>query len=263
MPIYINTSKDNVRRKYVYSGICAFPTIHQDRIIFVSEDDLWFVSSEGGRAERLTAGVGEVSHPHFSPDGELLAFVGREEGPSEVYVMPSPGGVAQRLTFQSASCRVAGWLPTGEAILYASNAGQAHYDHNAIYVISPRGGQPSPVPVGKANAISYGPQGGVVLGRNTHEPARWKRYRGGTTGHLWIDPTGSGIFQRLLQLNGNIANPCWVGERIYFLSDHEGVGNVYSCTSYGEDICRHTDHNDFYARNLSSDGQRLVLSCGR
>ncbi len=186
-------------------GYVRFPTIYQDRIIFVSEDDLWLVSSEGGRAERLTAGVGEVSYPHFSPDGELLAFVGREEGPSEVYVMPSPGGVAQRLTFQSSSCRVAGWDPTGDAILYASNAGQALSGHNAIFAISHQGGQPSQIPVGIANAISYGPEGGVVIGRNTHEPARWKRYRGGTAGHLWCDPTGSGTFQRLLQLNGNIA----------------------------------------------------------
>jgi len=107
-------------------GYVRFPTIHQDRVIFVSEDDLWLVSSEGGRAERLTAGVGEVSYPHFSPDGALLAFVGREEGPSEVYMMPSLGGVAQRLTFQSASCRVAGWTPAGDAILYASNTDQAH-----------------------------------------------------------------------------------------------------------------------------------------
>jgi len=243
-------------------GYVRFPSIHQDRIIFVSEDDLWLVTSEGGRAERLTAGVGEVTYPHFSPDGELLAFVGREEGPSEVYVMPSTGGIAQRLTFLSASCRIAGWSPTGDTILYASNAGQAHSDQNAIYAISPQGGQSRQLPVGMANAISYGPQGGVVLGRNTQEPARWKRYRGGTTGHLWCDPTGSGIFQRLLQLNGNIANPCWVSERIYFLSDHEGVGNVYSCTPNGEDLRRHTDHNEFYARNLSSDGQRLVYHAG-
>src|SRR5215472_1419773 len=243
-------------------GYVRFPTIHQDRIIFVSEDDLWLVSDEGGRAERLTAGVGEVSYPHFSPDGQLLAFVSREEGPSEVYVMPASGGVAQRLTFQSASCRVAGWTPAGDAILFASNAGQAHYEHNAIYAISPQGGEPRQVPVGMAITISYGPHGGVVIGRNTNEPARWKRYRGGTVGQLWCDVTGNGIFQRLLQLDGNITNPCWVGERIYFISDHEGVGNVYSCTPPGEDIRRHTDLNDFYARNLSTDGQRLVYHAG-
>ncbi|HWZ19632.1 MAG TPA: S41 family peptidase, partial [Ktedonobacteraceae bacterium] len=235
---------------------------HQDRIIFVAEDDLWFVTSEGGRAERLTAGVGEVSYPYFSPDGELLAFVGREEGPSEVYIMPSLGGTAQRLTFHSSSCRVAGWDLSGEAILYASNAGQALSGHNVIYAINPQGGQSRQIPVGIANAISYGPEGGVVIGRISREPAHWKRYRGGTAGHLWCDPTGSGTFQRLLQLNGNIASPCWVGERIYFLSDHEGVANIYSCTPSGDDIRRHTDHHDFYARNLSSDDRRLVYHAG-
>lgn len=70
-------------------GYVRFPTIHQDQIVFVSEDDLWLIPSEGGRAERLTAGTSEVSYPQFSPDGEQLAFVGREEGPSEVYVMPA------------------------------------------------------------------------------------------------------------------------------------------------------------------------------
>jgi tricorn protease len=244
-------------------GYVRFPNIHQDQIVFVSEDDLWLVSSEGGRAERLTAGVGEVSSPHFSPGGELLAFVGREEGPSEVYVMPALGGTAQRLTFQSAtSCRVLGWSPDGKTIVYASNAGQINRRYEVIFAISPNGGMPHQVPVGMANAISYGPQGGVVLGRNIGEPARWKRYRGGTAGQLWCDPGDTGNFQRLLKLNGNLANPCWVGERIYFISDHEGVGNVYSCTPLGEDIRRHSDHNDFYARNLSSDGQRMVYHCG-
>src|SRR5689334_8710654 len=105
-------------------GYVRYPTIHQDQIVFVSEDDLWIISSEGGRAERLSAGVAEVSYPRFSPDGAMLAFVGREEGPSEVYVMPTPGGLAQRLTFQDASCRISGWSPGDDEVLYASNAGQ-------------------------------------------------------------------------------------------------------------------------------------------
>src|SRR5712692_4381646 len=158
-------------------GYVRFPTIHQDHIVFVSEDDLWLLPSEGGRAERLTAGVSEVSHPHFSPDGELLAFVGQEEGPSEVYIMPALGGPAQRLTFQASSCRVVGWSPAGDAVLYVSNAGQPSRRFDVIYSVSIKGGQPSQVPVGIANAISYGPQGGIVLGRNIREPAHWKRYR--------------------------------------------------------------------------------------
>ena len=243
-------------------GYIRFPTIFQDRIVFVAEDDLWLVSSEGGRAERLTASVGEVSRPRFSPDGELLAFAGKEEGPQEVYVMPASGGVAQRLTFLAANTSIAGWSSDGEHILFASGAGQALWGQEFIYAISPQGGQPEKVPVGNANAIAYGPRRGVVIGRNIDEPARWKRYRGGTAGHLWCDANGDGNFERLLKLDGNIASPCWVGERIYFISDHEGIGNIYSCTPRGEDVRRHTDHQDFYARNLSSDSTRMVYHAG-
>ncbi len=245
-------------------GYVRYPTIHEDRIVFVSEDDLWLVSGEGGRAERLTAGVAEVSYPRFSPDGTLLAFVGREEGPSEIYVMPALGGIAQRLTYQAASCHVSGWSPIGDEILYASNAGQFAARFEVIYAISSQGGEPRQLPYGLANAISYGPGGSVVLGRNINvrDFAHQKRYRGGRVGHLWCDVSGDGTFRRLLQLDGNIADPCWVGDRIYFLSDHEGVGNVYSCAPFGEDVRRHTNHQDFYARHMSSDGQRLVYHAG-
>ena len=241
-------------------GYVRFPNIYRDHIIFVAEDDLWLVSSEGGRAERLTAGVGEVRYPRFSPDGEQLAFVGREEGPSEVYVMPALGGPAQRLTFQAGNCRVLGWTPSGEEILYATNSTQFVSRFDVIYAVKPTGGMPRLLPYGMANALSYGPDGGVVIGRNINvrEFSHWKRYRGGTTGHLWCDVNGDGNFQRLLQLQGNIADPCWVGGRIYFLSDHDGIGNLYSCTPQGQDLRQHTFHTEFYARHLSTDGQRFV-----
>jgi len=208
-------------------GYVRFPTLYQSSIVLVSEDDLWLVSSSGGRAERLTAGVGRASYPRLSPDGQCLAFVGREEGPGEIYMMPALGGPAQRLTFQGdSSCRVLGWSPQGDAILYTSSAGQFDTDYKVIYAISLKGGLPRQLPFGIANAISYGPCGGIVLGRNIEEPAYWKRYRGGRVGHLWCDNDGSGTFQRLLDLAGNLADPCWVGDRIYFISDHEGVGSI-------------------------------------
>ncbi|GAA4088198.1 S41 family peptidase [Nonomuraea soli] len=237
-----------------------FPAILGDVVVFTAEDDLWMVSATGGRAFRLTAGVAEAAYPRFSPRGDQIAFVGREEGPEEVYVMPAEGGAARRVTFHGARCTVTGWDPAG-AVLYASDQCQPFEGRKWLHRVVP-GGHPERLPYGPANSIAHGPSDMIVLGRNTADPARWKRYRGGTVGDLWIDTRGEGTFRRLISLPGNLAAPCWAGERVCFLSDHEGVGNVYSCTPDGDDLRRHTHHTDFYARNLSSDGRRLVYHAG-
>jgi tricorn protease len=236
--------------------------VHGDSVVFVCEDDLWTVPAAGGQAWRLTAGVAEASTPRFSPDGSQLAFVGSEEGPAEVYTMPATGGAARRITFQAAgSCVVTGWDRNGD-IVYSSDAGLGQARRGWLHTVSPHGGLPRRLELGPAKTISYGPSGGSVLGRRiSREPAAWKRYRGGTSGDLWVDPTGTGEYARLIDVAGNLANPCWVGERIYFQSDHEGVGNIYSCTPDGGDLRRHTDHEVYYARNLASDGRSLVYHC--
>lgn len=243
-------------------GYLRLPTVHGDAVVFVCEDDLWTVPASGGQAWRLTAGVAEASTPRFSPDGSRIAFVGSEEGPAEVYVMPATGGEARRLTFQAAGvCTVTTWDSSG-AIVYSSDAGLGQARRGWLHRVSPEGGLPERLELGPAKSISYGPGGGAVIGRRiSREPALWKRYRGGTSGDLWVDQTGGGEYRQLIELSGNLANPCWVGHRVYFLSDHEGIGNVYSCTPDGGDLRRHTDHEQYYARNLSTDGATLAYHC--
>jgi tricorn protease len=52
------------------------PALSRDLIAFGYAGDLWTVSRNGGRATRLTNGVGLESTPIFSPDGNTLAFTG-------------------------------------------------------------------------------------------------------------------------------------------------------------------------------------------
>ncbi len=244
-------------------GYYRHPTISQDAIVFVCEDDLWTVPVDGGIARRLTSNLGEVSYPLLSPDGTQLAFIGREEGHAEVYLMPAAGGPARRLTYLGASdTQTAAWTADG-SILFSSNAGHWYLRFLQLYRVGADGSAPERLPYGLANDISFGPGGAIVLGRTSAEPARWKRYRGGTKGQIWIDPGGAGEFRSLIELPGNLAHPLWIGSRIYFITDHEGIGNLYSCLPDGSDLQRHTDHDDFYARNPSTDGKanRLPRRC--
>jgi len=196
-------------------GYYRFPTIAGDQIAFASEDDLWTVSAEGGVARRLTSGLGQAAHPALSPDGRWLAFSGRDEGTPEVYVMTAQGGEATRLTFLGGETTVVGWTPDGR-VTFASNHAQPFGRLFSLYAVPTDGGRPERLPTGPAVSISYGEDGGVVIGRNQLDLARWKRYRGGTAGDLWV----------------------------------------------GDDLKRHTDHDDFYVRNPSSDGRRIVYHAG-
>src|SRR4030042_3220058 len=188
------------------AGYYRFPTIHQDLVVFTCEDDLWSVPANGGVARRLTSGLGGASRPSLSPDGAHIAFVGREEGHSEIYLMSAFGGPARRMTFSGSSlCLTAGWTQDGK-ILYANNAGHWYLRFTTLYRMD-LDGNVDPLNLGLARSISSCPQGGIVIGRHTDDLARWKRYRGGTAGQLWIDENGSGNFQPLLPGLSNLTSP--------------------------------------------------------
>jgi tricorn protease len=245
------------------AGYYRCPTIHGDTVVFVCEDDLWSVGLQGGVARRLTAGRGECSTPRLSPDGSLLAFAGRDEWHPEVYVMPAGGGTAQRLTFLGAEvCTVSGWSPDGQEILFASDSGAAFLRHTEAFAVHRDGGAPRSLALGHVASIAVAPHNRIAIGRNNIDAARWKRYRGGTAGDLWIDADGTGTFRRLISVPGNPSWPMFVGDRVYFVSDHEGVGNLYSCAVDGAGLKRHTNHEEYFVRFPSTDGRRIAYTAG-
>ena len=108
-------------------GYYRFPTIHEDHLVFVCEDDLWSYHLNEKKLSRLTANYGAVATPKISPDGKHIAFVGSEDGDSEVYVMPALGGPAKRLTYLGSMLKIAGWKNNSEILIVKIHS-QNHQD---------------------------------------------------------------------------------------------------------------------------------------
>lgn len=245
-------------------GYPRFPTIHSNNVVFVAEDDLWSVPADGGTARRITSGKAAATSPALSPDGSQIAFIGHEDGPPDLYLVPAEGGEPRRLTHLASPIGWVGWEADGNHILFSGSGNAFHSRNLRLWRIPVEGGLPEQLPYGYANSIGRDDSGVTVIARNhaSRSAAYQKRYRGGTAGHLWIDVDGSGEFTRMTAPKGYVEDPHLLGGRVYFLSDHEGVGNVYSYRPDGGDLRRHTDHDDFYARGLSGDERRLVYFAG-
>ncbi|MFI6508277.1 S41 family peptidase [Streptosporangium sp. NPDC050855] len=255
-----------------------FPHLSRDTLTFVADDDVWTAPVEGGRAWRFSSDRAPVSHPYLSPGGDRIAWTGVRDGAPEVYLADLGSGASERLTYWGdARTRTRGWTADG-GILAISATGGAFASHVWAHRLDERG-VAERLPYGPVNDLSIardagGPGAGddtegdgagsaaatvaLLTGGLSRDPAVWKRYRGGTAGRLWVR-RGEGDFTRILTgLNGHLASPMLVGGRLVFLSDHEGVGNLYSCEPDGRGLRRHTDHETFYVRHPATDGTRIV-----
>jgi tricorn protease len=205
------------------------PTVSRTQVCFVYGGDLWIVSREGGEARRLTAGAGNETDPHFSPDGTQIAFTGEYDGNVDVYVVPAAGGVPRRLTYHPNADTVAGWTPDGNRVLFASSRASANSAR--LYTIPATGGAEvmTELPLPRAETASYSPDGSHVayVPNQQWQPA-WKYYRGGQTTPIWIANLADSSIEKLPRENSNDFNPMWVGQTVYFLSDRAGAVTLFA-----------------------------------
>jgi tricorn protease len=263
-------------------GYLRFPHITNDIVVFVAADDVWLAPLAGGRAWRFTTDDAPAMTPRLAPDGTQVAWVSGKDGGPEIYTASLADGTSTRLTYWGTPwARVSGWTPAGEVLaVSAANQPFAHYARARVLTTTLSGGPGAErvLPLGPVSDLSLGDgQVGLLTGTwgsFNADPADWKRYRGGTAGRLWTGPATAivsgapgtaapGPFRRVLaDLPGQYASPMIVGGRFAFISDHEGTGNIYSCALDGSDLRRHTDHDGWYARQASTDGQRVIYASG-
>jgi len=228
-------------------GFQRFPDTNGRDVVFTSEGDLWTVPVAGGIARRLTSDAGEERFAHFSPDGSLIAFSGQYGGNTDVFVIPAAGGPPRRLTFHPAPDQVVGWRPDG-AVLFRSRRDDPMLNWR-LYSISPDGGDPEVLPLTECALASFSPDGRrIAFTRFSLEWHHWKQYQGGWAQDIHVGDLAGLDFKRVTDFKGMDAFPMWHGDRIFFLSDRDGVPNLHSMNPDGGDVRRLTSHAEMEVR---------------
>lgn len=200
---------------------------NRTHVAFFYAGDLWTVEHKGGEARKFPAPAGTSNNfPVYSPDGAQLAFSRQTGGNWDLFVAPAAGGEARRLTFHPANDFAQGWSPDGKHILFSSNR---DVDVRLYSVEAAGSPLPKELPLPKALAGSLSPDGArVAYSPYSGNPGDWRFYRGGSKGAIWIAQLRDLALEKLPAGDYNDYFPVWSGNKIYFVSDRNGIYNLYA-----------------------------------
>ncbi len=163
------------------------PSVSATQIVFVYADDLWLTERTGGNARRLTTNLGSESSPHFSPDGQSIAFSAQYGGNTDVYLISLAGGEPRRLTWHPDADVVQGWTPDGKSVLFRSGRKGHPTALTKFFTVDTEGRFPKELMVPQANQGELSPDGTHLAYKSIpFWDSEWRNYRGGQAQPIWI-----------------------------------------------------------------------------
>ncbi len=244
---------------HVHPGYYRYPAIHGDTVIFTAEGDLWSVNAKGGQARRLTTNPGREIYAAISPDGKTVAFSAEYEGPLDVYTMPVDGGLPERRTWDGGAA-VAGWTPDGRVLIRTQRYSTLP-DPKLVAIDST--GKREIVPLAQSAEGAYAPDGKTLFfTRYSRQPSQTKRYQGGTAENIWRYDDGAEAVPLTGDWKGTSHNPMFWNGHVYFLSDRDGVMNIFSMEKDGHDVQQLTHHRGWDVQAAAISDGRIVYQCG-
>ena len=236
------------------------PAISKSHITFVYANDIWIAKLNGGEARRLTSFPGTETSPHFSPDGELIAFSGQYDGNTDVYVIPMKGGEPRRLTWHPSNDLVRGWTNDGEHILFASGRKNAPITYPKYWKVNHKGSFPKPLPIPRITEGKYSPDGKkIVYEKILSWESEWRNYRGGQNNPIRIIDLKTLEVEKIPWDGANDNTPVWAKNKIYFLSDRDYVMNIWSYELETKKLKQETFFKEFDCKQLESGGENLIF----
>ena len=139
------------------AALPRFPQPYGDRVVFVADGNVWSVGKTGGAAERLTSAPGQDMFPRVSPDGAWIAYTEASKAGTDIWVIPSAGGPARRLTYHPTTeggtggrhgpdNMVVTWTPDSKYVVYLTKRDQRNQQKRHLF-LRPRHGDRRPAVV--------------------------------------------------------------------------------------------------------------------
>ena len=241
------------------------PALSRDSIAFGYAGDLWTVARAGGKAIRLTTGVGIETAPVFSPDGSTLAFAGEYDGNTDVFTIPVAGGVPFRVTYHPAPDVPVGWSPDGKRILFRS-ARAAASRYSQLFSVPAQGGMATPLPLPMAYAGQYSPDASEIaysplapaFGFDYSSYVSWGNYHGGRAGTIWTTTLPGLKSVEIPHEQAADFSPVYANGALYFLSGRKGAIGIFKYDSATKSVTEIEHNSGPEIRTLASDGKSLV-----
>ncbi|PRP67175.1 S41 family peptidase [Nonlabens agnitus] len=239
------------------------PTIHGDQVVFVYANDLWKATVNGTTTQRLTSDIGYESVPHFSPDGNHIAFTAEYDGNIDVFVIPSMGGTPQRLTYHPGGDFVTGWTPDGK-VLFRSDREGTPTQTTKFFTIGMNDSYPVSMKLARAAYGEISPDGNYVAYTPiTSWDPEWRNYRGGQAMPIWIVNLKTMELQTTSQpTKERHLDPVWLNGKVYFLSERDYTSNIWSYDPQTKKETQVTFHKKFDVKSLDADDSRIVYEHG-
>lgn len=237
------------------------PTVSSTQIGFAYANNIWVAPRAGGAARRLTSFQGQTANPHFSPDGRWIAFSGEYAGNFDVYVVSAEGGEPKRLTWHPGADLVQGWTPDGRTILFSS--GRATWSPGGaprFWTVSVEGGVEEPMSLPRGYQGKISPDGTRIAYRmnNSWDEER-RNYRGGQNRPIWIVDLKSYDLVSPPWTDSKDTDPAWVEDSVFFISDRDGVANVWEYQTKSKKLTQITKFTDFDVKSLDSGAGSIVF----
>ncbi|MEE4196437.1 MAG: PDZ domain-containing protein [Bacteroidales bacterium] len=239
------------------------PDISKDHITFIYGGDIWLADKNGENPKRLTTFPGEELFPHFSPDGETIAFSGKYDGNTDVYVVSVYGGPPKRLTWHPANDHVVGWTPQGQ-IMFTSGREQVPIPMpDLLYTIDRNGGMPTLFMKPRFYNGQLSPDGKYLAYRkNIPWETEWRNYRGGQANPIRILNLETFKVEKIPWEGSNDISPVWINETIYFLSDMDFAMNIWAYNTLSKELKQITFYKEFDCKNLEAGNHEMIYEYG-